>query len=163
VEPFVLAPDVVFPADDYETTSWEAQVYTSRNRALSGEVRVGRFGFFSGRNVNVGGGVTLAASRNLSFQASWDHNDIESAHGDLATDLATLRVNYAFSTRFFTNALIQYDSFADAVDANVRVNLIHSPGSDLFVVLNEQRGEPGHPLRGRNRALVVKFTKLLHF
>jgi hypothetical protein len=126
-------------------------------------VRVGRFGFFSGRNVNVGGDVTLAASRNLSFQASWDHNAIDSPHGDLTTDLAAVRVNYAFSTRFFTNALIQYDSFADAVDVNVRLNLIHSPGSDLFVVLNELRGEPGHPLRGRDRALVVKFTKLLHF
>jgi hypothetical protein len=163
VEPFVLAPEVVFPEDDYETTSWEALAYASRNRTLSGEVRVGRFGFFSGRNVNVGGDVTLAASRNLSFQASWDHNAIDSPHGDLTTDLAAVRVNYAFSTRFFTNALIQYDSFADAVDVNVRLNLIHSPGSDLFVVLNELRGEPGHPLRGRDRALVVKFTKLLHF
>jgi hypothetical protein len=163
VEPFVLAPDVVFPEDDYATTSWEATAYTSRNRVISGEVRLGRFGFFSGRNVNVGGDVTLAASRNLSLEASWDHNEIASPHGDLVTDLAAVRVNYAFSTRFFTNALIQYDSFADAVDANVRLNLIHSPGSDLFIVLNELRGEPGHPLRGRDRALVVKFTKLLHF
>jgi hypothetical protein len=163
VEPFVLSEAVFFPAGDYSNTSYGTSVFTSGNRPVSGRLYANRFGFFSGRNVNLGAGVTLAASRNLSVEASWDHNDIESPDGDLTTDLATLRVNYAFSTRLFTNALLQYDSVADELEANVRLNLIHSAGSDLFIVLNERRGEPGDLFEAKNRALVVKFTKLFNF
>jgi hypothetical protein len=161
-EPFELDEEVVFPTGDYDGANYEAALSTSANRLLSGELFANRFAFFSGRNVNVGGRLLLSASRNLSLEGNWSHNDIRSAHGDLETDLLNLRVNYAFSTHLFTNALIQYDSTEDEIDVNVRLNLIHSPGSDLFIVLNEQRGADGDPWGERDRALVVKFTKLFN-
>jgi hypothetical protein len=159
VEPFVLAEDVVFPVGDYENESVTLTLTASRNRLVSGDLRLNDFGFFSGRNWNAGGTLRLTASRHLTFEAGWDHNAIDTSDGDLTTDLGTLRVNWNLSTRLFTSALLQYDSLADAVEANVRVDFIHSPGSDLFVVLNERRGQPGAPFRSRNRALIVKLTK----
>jgi hypothetical protein len=51
------------------------------------------------------------------------------------------------------------------LSTNVRLNFIHSPGSDLFVVYNESRGREGDEffdgLPTRNRELIVKFTRLL--
>ncbi len=163
VEPFVLSDDVVFPAADYQNESVTLTLTASRNRPVSGDLYLNDVGFFSGRNRNVGGTLRLALNRHLGFEAGWDHNAIQSPDGDLTTDLGTLRVNWNLSTRLFTSALVQYDSVADAVEANVRVDFIHSPGSDLFVVLNEQRGQPGDPFRSRNRALIVKLTKQIDF
>ncbi len=163
VEPFVLADDVVFPVGDYENEGVALTLSTSSNRPLSGELRLNDVGFFSGRNRNVGGTLRLVANRHLAFEADWDHNAINTPDGDLTTDLGTMRVNWNLSTRLFTSALIQYDSVADAVEANIRVDLIYAPGSDLFVVLNERRGEPGDPFRSRNRALIVKLTKQIDF
>jgi hypothetical protein len=163
VDPFVLSDDVIFPADDYWNGSVTLALTTSRNRVVSGELSLGDLGFFSGRNRSVAGTVQVAVNRHLAFEGGWAHNAIESPDGDLTTDLGTLRVNWNLSTRLFTSALIQYDSVADAVEANVRVDFIHSPGSDLFVVLNERRGESGDPFRSRNRALIVKLTKQIDF
>ena len=160
--PFALREEIVFEPADYRATNVSGNIFTSENRPLSGSLFAGDFGFLSGRNRVFQAEARLAVGRKLSFEGSWNHNDIRTPDGDLTTDLAVLRVNYAFSTHLFTNALVQYDSETNEIDANVRVNLIHSPGSDLFVVLNERRGETGDGLELRNRALVVKFTKLFN-
>ncbi|MFN2431680.1 MAG: DUF5916 domain-containing protein, partial [Gemmatimonadota bacterium] len=134
-DPFELREDVVFPAADYEGDDLDVTLRTSRNRPVSGDLFAGTNDFFSGRLRYYGGRLIGVVNRNLSFEGFWQHNAIDTPDGDLSTDLGTLRVNYAFSTRLFTNALLQYDSETDEVEANVRVNFIHSPGSDLFIVL----------------------------
>ena len=40
------------------------------------------------------------------------------------------------SRKLFATALIQYDNFTRNLQANVRVDWIHRPGSDLFLVFN---------------------------
>ena len=42
----------------------------------------------------------------------------------------------ATSRKLFANALIQYDNFSGDLQANIRVDWIHTPGSDLFFVFN---------------------------
>ena len=64
----------------------------------------------------------------------------------------------------FTSALLQFDSVSHAVSANVRLRWEYQPGSELFVVYNEQRDT----FRRRfpeleNRALIVKFNRLFRF
>ena len=66
----------------------------------------------------------------------------------------------------FTSALIQYNSSNRTMVANIRFRWEYQPGSELFVVYNDQRSTPG--LRpGRlpieNRAVVVKLTRLFRF
>ena len=40
------------------------------------------------------------------------------------------------SRKLFAKALIQYDNFSRDVNANIRIDWIHTPGSDLFLVFN---------------------------
>ena len=65
----------------------------------------------------------------------------------------------------FTSALLQYDSASRTAAANVRLRWEYQPGSELFVVYNEQRDTA---LRRRfpeleNRALIVKVNRLFRF
>ena len=75
----------------------------------------------------------------------------------------TSRIGYAFNTRTFVDTLLQYNTDLKQVSANIRVDLIHRPLSDLFVVYNEQQltNEPTPVNAGRG--FIVKYTHMLAF
>ena len=57
----------------------------------------------------------------------------------------------------FTSALLQYNTAVNAVSANVRLRWEYRPGSELFVVYNEQRDTLAASFPDLvNRALIVK-------
>jgi hypothetical protein len=64
----------------------------------------------------------------------------------------------------FISSLVQYSSSANTVSANVRLRWEYQPGSEFFIVYNDQRDTltSGFPDTA-NRALVVKFNRLLSF
>jgi len=64
----------------------------------------------------------------------------------------------------FVGAFLQYNSTAHGVSANVRFRWEYQPGSELFVVLHEQRDTQvgGFPSLN-HRALIVKINRLFRF
>ncbi len=73
----------------------------------------------------------------------------------------------AISRKLFANALIQYDSDSEDIQANIRIDWIHTPGSDLFLVLDTGyfTGDLEDPRDERwvRRTGVVKLTYLKAF
>jgi hypothetical protein len=64
----------------------------------------------------------------------------------------------------FASALLQYNSSTSVISANVRLRWEFQPGSELFIVHNEER----HSLTPRfpgleNRALILKINRLFRF
>ena len=59
------------------------------------------------------------------------------------------------------SALVQYNSTAATFNTNARFRWEYRPGSDLFVVYNDNRDTTGlgYP-QLRNRAFVIKATRL---
>jgi hypothetical protein len=57
--------------------------------------------------------------------------------------------------------LTQYVSSANTVATNIRFRWEYIPGSDLFVVYDDNRDEPLGVRRLQSRSFVVKFTRLL--
>ena len=80
--------------------------------------------------------------------------------GAFTADLARFQVGYSFSTRLVANALVQYNKRYDELSVSVRINFIHRPGSDLFIVFNEERGSATSIWDVNTRAAVVKLTYL---
>ncbi|MFN8090784.1 MAG: hypothetical protein U0599_00855 [Vicinamibacteria bacterium] len=74
-----------------------------------------------------------------------------------------LRVGWAFSTRLVARAYVQYNSLDDKWITNLRVNFTHRPGSDIYVVVNDDQGEEGAPGRLVSRGFAVKGTWLVRF
>ena len=88
------------------------------------------------------------------------HNEVELPLGRFHVNLASVRVGAVFTTRLFLNTLLRGNSLDHNVSANMRLNYIYRPGSDLFLVLNEQRGARTTPWDFRSRGLRLKLTYL---
>ena len=80
---------------------------------------------------------------------------------------ASIRTIYALNPLAFVSALVQYNSATGSVSANVRLRWEYHPGSELFVVYNENRDDALRPNRlpadSENRALIVKINRLFRF
>ena len=68
----------------------------------------------------------------------------------------------------FASALLQYNSSNNVLSTNVRLRWEYEPGSELFIVHNDQRdtftniGNRGFPML-ENRAFAVKVTRQFRF
>ena len=61
----------------------------------------------------------------------------------------------------FTSALMQYSSANNSVTANVRLRWEYRPGSEFFVVFNEDRDTLARRFPAlSNRAVIVKINRL---
>ena len=74
------------------------------------------------------------------------------------------RVTYTMTPWMFSSALLQYNSSTHSVSANVRFRWEYRPGSEFFLVYNDQRDTavPGFPDL-TNRAVIVKINRLFRF
>ena len=159
---FELTPGIGVPEGDYEDWVFSASVTTSRNRPFSAQLEGGLEDFWDGDRWRLGGSLSFSSSH-ISVGVSYAHNDIEVPSGAFTTDLVGVRIDAAVNTRLFGNALIQYNSQTGAFDTNVRIDFIHRPDSDLFIVFNDRRSVQGGRWDPVSRALIVKLTYLYWF
>ncbi len=159
---FDLAPDVVVPPGDYEDWSFRGSLSTSRARPMSGELSGGGGGFWEGRRWFVGGELRFD-SPHIGFELGYEYNDVDLPAAAFTTELIRGRLKLAANTRLFGNALVQYNSQTRGFSANLRINWIHRPGSDLFIVFNERREIFGSKWNPESRAFIVKLTYLIWF
>ena len=78
--------------------------------------------------------------------------------GQFTTNLFIFRGIFAFSPRAYVRALVQFNDDAGETLANVLFRYTYRPGSDLFVVYNEDRDTTGPSSFPRHRELIVKLT-----
>ena len=166
VEPFDIAPGVSIPIGGYGFQNYYASYSMGAQRRVSGAFSIQRGGFFDGDITAIGysrGRIEITPQ--LSIEPSVSFNRIELPEGRFTTQLATTRVTYTFTPRMFFSGLLQYNSSLDVLSTNLRLRWEYQPGSELFVVYNDQRDtELGRsfPML-ENRAFVVKFTRLFRF
>ncbi len=134
-------------------------------RRLAGGLRVQHGSFFSGDRTSVDftrGRLELTPQ--LSVEPGVSFNWIDLPEGRFTTELVTARTTYTVTPSMFVSALLQYNSANDSLSTNLRLRWEYRPGSELFVVYNEQRDTlaPRFPELA-NRALVVKITRLVRF
>ena len=115
----------------------------------------GACGPFSGR---------IELTPQFSFQPGLSFNWIDLPQGSFTTRLMTARTTYTVTPLMFVSALVQYNSSNDSLGTNLRFRWEYQPGSELFVVYNEQRDTlaPRFP-ELENRAFIVKINRLFRF
>ena len=81
--------------------------------------------------------------------------------GKSVTHLAGSRVTYSMTPLMFVSALLQYNSGIGAVSTNARFRWEYRPGSELFVVYNDERNTFTRGFPSINtRAFIVKINRL---
>jgi hypothetical protein len=89
---------------------------------------------------------------------------VDLLQGSFTNHLAGTRVTYTPTPLMFASAFVQYNSSSRAVSSNVRLRWEYQPGSELFVVYNEDRDTLARRFPGlMNRAFIVKVNRLLRF
>jgi hypothetical protein len=161
-EPFELTPGVFVPPGDYAEWSVSASLASGRSRPVAVDAAAGWEEFWGGKRRRLGAGLA-ATSPHVGIELAYERHAVAVPDAKFDLDLLRARINLAASTRLFGNALVQYNSQTRLFSVNFRIDFIHAPDSDLFVVVNERRDLPeglGGPWRPRSRALVVKLTYL---
>ncbi len=162
-EDFDLADTLYVPVGQYDATMGMAMFSTSSSRSvvLSGNVRAGNF--YGGTIRAMGATLGVAPTAQIALHLGLEQNHVELPSGEFTSNLVSTRGTYSFSTRLSANLLVQYNSLDEVFSSNLRVNFIHRPGSDLFLVFTEERGVDDDLWMLSDRASVMKLTYLKRF
>jgi hypothetical protein len=160
--PFAIAPGVTLPIGGYRFQNVHLQMNLGQRRTVSGNFSLDRGTFYDGdkTTLSVSRGRIGAGAR-LSFEPTYLLNIVDLTEGSFTNQLVGSRVTYTMTPQMFTSALLQYNSTSHDVSANVRLRWEYRPGSELFVVFNEDRDTFARSFPAlTNRALILKINRL---
>ena len=163
--PFRIASGVMVPEGGYDYGSTTVSFQAGQQRTFNGRLALEHGSFYDGTKTTASlstGRATLSSQ--LSVEPTFSVNAVDLPVGSFTTTLVGSRVTYTMTPFMFTSALLQYNSDARNVSANVRLRWEYRPGSELFVVYNEERNTLTRGVPDlRNRAFIVKVNRLLRF
>jgi hypothetical protein len=139
-EPFEIRPGIIIPPGSYHFNRPRVAFTSDQSKrvVLTGRYKWGDF--YSGKRDEVSGGVTFRPNEHFLFDFSDSFNNERLREGDFTTNLFLGRVNYNFSRKLLTSALMQINSAARLSAINVRLRYIYRPNSDLFITYNQTTG-----------------------
>jgi hypothetical protein len=153
---------VVLPIGEYQFDTIRLGYNIAQQRPVSANLTAEFGTFYNGRK------TTLSAARGrvpitnqLSLEPTYSFNNVTLDQGQFITHLAGSRVTYSMTPLMFVSALIQYNSGINAVSTNARFRWEYRPGSELFVVYNDERNTTtrGFPALS-TRSFIVKINRL---
>jgi hypothetical protein len=162
-QPFAITPKVSIAPGVYAFGLARASFQLGQQRGLSGSIEAERGTFFGGdRTTLVYSRGRSRVTNRLSLEPSVSVNWVNLPVGEFVTTLATSRITYTMTPFMFASALVQYNNTNNRMSVNARLRWEYRPGSELFVVVNEERDTltPRFP-NLRNRSFVVKVNRFL--
>jgi hypothetical protein len=161
-EPFQVRADVAVPVGDYFFREISAAYRSSGGRALSGNLTVAGGGYYDGKRGTLSADAHWRLNHHISLDLSATYDALSVQGSSFNADLYSARIKYSYSTTLYLRGYLQYNRVTDQAVTNLRLNLIHAPLSDFFLVYTERRdvGGNGGVLE---RFIAAKLTKLLAF
>ena len=128
---------VNIPADDYNFTSFQTSFRTSSSRMISGQLQVEFGEFYSGTRRGFSIDATARPNAKLSIEPFIEFNRITLPYEEFDANAFGGRISYSFSTTLFTKLFAQWGTDTDVLSANFLVNYIYRPGSDFYLVFDQ--------------------------
>jgi hypothetical protein len=160
--PFRVRESVSIPVGDYTFSTGSATYSSSQGHALSGKVSVSGGGYYDGTRATVAGGFRWQPDRHLVLDVDATHNAVTAQGTSFTADLYGARLQYAWSTTLNFSGFVQVNADTDEMVTNLRMDFIHAPLSDLFLLYTERRSLEGSG-GVLERFFTVKVTRLLLF
>jgi len=155
-EPFEIRRGIVIPAGTYHFNRPRVSFTSDTSKRIVLTARYKWGDFYTGKRDEISGGVTFRPNEHLLFDFSDSFNRVSLAQGNFATNLLVSRVNYNFSRKLLTSALMQINSAAQVSAVNIRLRYIYRPNSDFFVIYNQTTGSG---LERHSYSLQFKLTR----
>lgn len=169
--PFTIAPGITIPVGGYDFWNARTSLRLGQQRRMSGSFFAEHGTFYGGTKTAVGFGGRgsfsgrIEVTPRFSLDPSLSLNWIDLPQGRFLTQLLTTRATYTINPAMFVSALVQYNSSNNGLSTNIRLRWEYQPGSELFIVYNEER-DTLSPLAYpdlENRAFIVKINRLFRF
>ncbi len=161
--PFAIAPGVTIPIGAYDFVTGRVGYNFGQQRIVSANTLFEFGEFYDGErtSISVSRGRINVTPR-LSVEPGVSLNWVQLPAGDFTTKLVTARVTYTMTPLMFASALVQYNSQTARVSTNARFRWEYRPGSELFVVYNDERGSVTSSYPDLvNRSVIAKVNWLL--
>jgi hypothetical protein len=139
---FDLAGRIPIAPGRYNLRDTVASAYTSGNRPVAASLSASFQRIWDGEVSAITGTLALKGGSHLQASASYTRSETSLPSGGFVAHVAGLRLGWAFSTRLSTQAYLQYNTLESRFIANLRLRFIYRPGSDFYVVFNEESGNP---------------------
>ena len=162
-EEFEIIDDIIIPEAIYRYDNVFIEYQSDRSKPLAGKLRFNGGDFFDGTLVGYGADAYLKLGHHLSVELKTDYNTIHLPAGAFTTTLVGARIIYAFHPDLFIKPYIQWNSDTNKIISNVLLNFHYIPGSDLYIVYNEEFDLSKPYTRTENRTVLLKFTYLFSF
>ena len=163
--PFRIASNVTLPVGGYNFDGVRVHYNRANRQRIAGNLTFEKGSFYNGDRTafSVGSGRVNLTPK-FSLEPTYSVNRVSLVQGDFTTQLIGSRVTFTTTPFMFTSALIQYNSDSHSLSANVRLRWEYRPGSELFIVYNDERDTFGQRFPDlMNRAFIVKINRLLRF
>ena len=135
---------------------------TNQSRGVWGNFAFSKGDYFGGNKTSWSGSIGKQFSNHLTLYGSANQNIIfMSNQGEFTANVYGFTAEVALNRKWFGKALIQYDNFSNQLQLYCRINWIHTPGSDLFIVLNQRYDMSGGTKKLFQNTQVVKLTYLV--
>lgn len=161
VAPFRVSAQAIVAPGVYQFGEFSAGFRSPGGSRIGGGARLNVGGFYDGTRRSLGLNGFWRPNHHFSMDASTERNQVKLPTGEFTADVYRFRARYAHSTKLFASALIQYNSASEEMSVNGRINFVHAPLSDIFLVFTERRNLARGELL--DRALILKVTRLLAF
>src|SRR6266702_3986290 len=155
-EPFQIRRGIVIPPGAYQFNRPRVSFTSDLSKRIVFTVREKWGDFYSGKRYETSGGITWRPNSHLLVDLSESYNKVPLREGNFSTSLFSGRLNYNFSRKLLTSALIQLNSAARLSVINVRLRYIYRPNSDFFIIYNQSTGAG---LERASYSLQIKLTR----
>jgi len=163
--PFRIASNVTLPVGGYDFNTVRLAFNRANRQRVAGNLSFETGTFYNGYKTAIG----LTAGRvnfspRFSVEPTYSVNWVELTEGKFTSQLFGSRVTFTATPFMFTSALVQYNSETHSVSTNVRFRWEYRPGSEFFVVYNDERDTYARAFPDlTNRAFIVKINRLFRF
>jgi hypothetical protein len=155
---------VVIGPGTYRFNSYSLYVSTNEGAPLSGSLYLVAGEFYDGDRFESDLSVRLRPGRHFRAETSWGLRDVELPEGNFETNIYSQRFEFSFTADMGASLFAQYNDADDEISVNARFQWRYRPGSDLFIVFNENWDAPGFNDRTtRDRRITLKLTHLFQF
>ena len=167
--PFAIARDVKIAPGRYWYSEMVFNYITDPTARFFADGNVSVGNFYSGtiRTLNFNGGYRRG--QNITISGGYVRNFIRLREGAFNTDLAGVRFNWTFTPKSYLQAFTQYNSQTRQVGSNIRLAVLSTSSTGLYVVFNTRGLTSDYldphaiPRRTLSRVLYFKYSYLFDF
>ncbi|MCZ6677137.1 MAG: DUF5916 domain-containing protein [Candidatus Poribacteria bacterium] len=157
-ELFEIRDDVFIPIGDYNFTAFRGMISTNDSKKIAARLGAGFGDFFNGERRGFDISVGFKPSGRFALESQYQFNRVELPDETFDTNVLRTRVTYSFSTTLFAKLFAQWNSDENVISTNFLLNYIYRPGSNFFLVFNQNYDSSGSKTELEESTLIAKMT-----